>query len=147
MRTSAYLKSKSFAVLKSPFISVERNSTMSFYYYADCQDSCTNTLTTLSVTSKLSSGAEVTIWKVRNIHVYSYLPAMAEVPAGTRQLIFTLAGDGVEAGIDDVTIMDNNLFYRGNNIASSLTCAFDQYTLYCNKPIIIRVRVKRQLNR
>ena len=64
-------------------------------------------MVTLSLSSELADGSVVTIWKVRNVHVYAYLAAKAIVPSGTRRLIFTLAGQKVVAGIDDIIVKDD----------------------------------------
>ena len=112
MRTSAYLSSKGVAVLKSPLINLKEDNTVKFYYYTDCSVTCTQTLTSLTLSCELNDGSVKTVWKVRNIHVYEYLPAVAKLPSGTRRLIFTLAGGGVEGGIDEITIYSSKM-YRG----------------------------------
>lgn len=77
----------------------------------DCMKTCT--VCTLTLSCELADGRIVTVWAVRNLRVYVYLPAKARLPAGTQRLIFTLAGERTAAGIDDVTLSDDYFSFSG----------------------------------
>lgn len=112
MRTSAYLTGKGRAVLKSIILQATMTSrTVSFYYFVDCINRCT--ASTLTLSCELTDGTVVTVWTVRNIHVYNYLPARAHLHPATRRLIFTLAGQRTSCGIDDVTLSDDDTVSNG----------------------------------
>lgn len=101
---------KSLTILKSPQVSaMSKPHYVTFYYYVFSQycpeDNCGYNALTLAV--EMADGSTVNVWTVRNLNVFSYLPARARIPAGSRRLVFVNSAETGASGIDDITVYDD----------------------------------------
>ena len=117
---------KGTTVFKSPLLQLTTPHVVSFFYYMYiiCPTSSCG-INTLTLSYELEDGSLKNVWTIRNLNVYTYLPARAPLPVGTKRLVFTMISESGSAGIDDITI------------SNDMSLIESEFYKYCSKKLKI----------